>query len=107
VHTGTTTWSKPYGSLHALLADSSLRQLECRSRSFHDAGAVACCMTCDKMAITSIRHKGLRRRWEHDDPRGVPAEAAAKLRRMLAGCTDPARRRSWPRLLCRDGGYIG
>jgi proteic killer suppression protein len=41
-------------------------------------------MTCDDMAITSIRHKGLRRLWEHDDPRGVPTEAAAKLRRMLA-----------------------
>jgi toxin HigB-1 len=35
------------------------------------------------MAIKSIRHKGLRRFWEQDDPRGVPAEAAAKLRRML------------------------
>jgi proteic killer suppression protein len=36
------------------------------------------------MAIKSIRHKGLRRLWERDDPRGVPADAAAKLRRMLA-----------------------
>ena len=31
-----------------------------------------------------IRHKGLRRLWEEDDPRGVPPESAAKLKRMLA-----------------------
>ena len=36
------------------------------------------------MAIRSYRHKGLRRLWEKDDPRGVPADAAAKLRRMMA-----------------------
>jgi proteic killer suppression protein len=36
------------------------------------------------MAIRSIRHKGLRRLWQDDDPRGVPAGSAAKLRRMLA-----------------------
>lgn len=36
------------------------------------------------MAIRSIRHKGLRRLWERDDPRGVPPDAAAKLRRMMA-----------------------
>lgn len=36
------------------------------------------------MAIRSIRHRGLRRLWEHDDSRGVPPDAAGKLRRMLA-----------------------
>jgi proteic killer suppression protein len=36
------------------------------------------------MAIRSIRHKGLRRLWEEDDRKGVPADATAKLRRMLA-----------------------
>ena len=36
------------------------------------------------MAIRSIRHKDLRRLWEEDDRKGVPADATAKLRRMLA-----------------------
>lgn len=36
------------------------------------------------MAIRSIRHKGLRRLWEQDERRGVPADAAPKLRRMMA-----------------------
>jgi proteic killer suppression protein len=36
------------------------------------------------MAVKSIRHRGLRRLWERDDPRGVPAHSADKLRRMLA-----------------------
>jgi proteic killer suppression protein len=36
------------------------------------------------MAIRSIKHKGLRRLWEQDDQRGVPAGSAAKLRRMMA-----------------------
>jgi proteic killer suppression protein len=31
-----------------------------------------------------LRHRGLRRLWERDDQRAVPAETAAKLRRMMA-----------------------
>ena len=34
--------------------------------------------------IRSIRHKGLRRLYKDDDPRGVPGEQAAKLRDILA-----------------------
>jgi proteic killer suppression protein len=34
--------------------------------------------------IRSIRHKGLRRLYEEDDPRGVMAEHAKKLRNILA-----------------------
>jgi proteic killer suppression protein len=34
--------------------------------------------------IASIRHKGLRRLYEVDDPRGVSADHADKLRRILA-----------------------
>jgi toxin HigB-1 len=34
--------------------------------------------------ITTIRHKGLRRLHETDDPRGVMADHADKLRRILA-----------------------
>jgi toxin HigB-1 len=34
--------------------------------------------------ITAIRHKGLRRLHETDDPRGVMADHADKLRRILA-----------------------
>ncbi len=34
--------------------------------------------------IVSIRHKGLRRLYESDDPRGVMADHADKLRRILA-----------------------
>jgi toxin HigB-1 len=34
--------------------------------------------------IRSIRHKGLRRLYEHDDPRGVTADHAQKLRDILA-----------------------
>jgi len=36
------------------------------------------------MAVRSIRHRGLRRLWERDDQRGVPAQSADKLSRMLA-----------------------
>jgi proteic killer suppression protein len=36
------------------------------------------------MPIRTIRHKGLRRLWEENDARGVPADAARKLRRMMA-----------------------
>ncbi len=34
--------------------------------------------------ICTIRHKGLRRLFEDDDSRGVPADYADKLRRILA-----------------------
>jgi proteic killer suppression protein len=34
--------------------------------------------------IRSIRHKGLKRLYEEDDPRGVLSEHAAKLRDILA-----------------------
>jgi proteic killer suppression protein len=34
--------------------------------------------------IRSFRHKGLRRLFEENDPRGVPAQLAQKIRRMLA-----------------------
>jgi toxin HigB-1 len=34
--------------------------------------------------IRSFRHKGLRRLFEANDPRGVPAQLASKLRRILA-----------------------
>ena len=34
--------------------------------------------------IVSIRHKGLRRLYESDDPRGVNSDHADKLRRILA-----------------------
>jgi proteic killer suppression protein len=36
------------------------------------------------MAIQSIRHKGLKRLFESDDARSVPANFAGKLRDMLA-----------------------
>ena len=35
------------------------------------------------MAIRSIAHKGLRRLFEHDQVRGLPAHSADKLRNML------------------------
>jgi proteic killer suppression protein len=34
--------------------------------------------------IQSFRHKGLKRLYEEDDPRGVPAEHLTKLRNILA-----------------------
>ncbi|HEX6141946.1 MAG TPA: type II toxin-antitoxin system RelE/ParE family toxin [Geminicoccaceae bacterium] len=36
------------------------------------------------MTVRSTRHRGLRRLWERNDHRGVPAQSAGKLRRMLA-----------------------
>jgi proteic killer suppression protein len=36
------------------------------------------------MAIVSFRHKGLKRLYEVDNARGVPADFAPKLRDMLA-----------------------
>lgn len=38
----------------------------------------------DKDVIRSIRHKGLKRLYEEDDPRGVRREHTAKLRDILA-----------------------
>jgi proteic killer suppression protein len=35
------------------------------------------------MAIRSFRHKGLKRLFEDDDARGVPAQSVDKLRKML------------------------
>lgn len=36
------------------------------------------------MRIRNIVHKGLRRLYEHDDPKRLPADAVDKLRKMLA-----------------------
>jgi proteic killer suppression protein len=36
------------------------------------------------MAIQTFRHKGLKRLFENDDARGIPAKFADKLRDMLA-----------------------
>lgn len=36
------------------------------------------------MPIQSVHHKGLKRLYEADDARGVPAAAADKLRKMLS-----------------------
>ncbi|HEV2646611.1 MAG TPA: type II toxin-antitoxin system RelE/ParE family toxin [Acidobacteriaceae bacterium] len=36
------------------------------------------------MKIRNVLHKGLRRLYEDDSPRGVPAAAAEKLRKQLA-----------------------
>jgi toxin HigB-1 len=36
------------------------------------------------MGIVTIRHKGLRRLYEKADRRGLPADVAAKIERMLA-----------------------
>jgi hypothetical protein len=41
------------------------------------------------MAIVSIRHKGLRQLFQDDDSKGVPAEFAEKLQRMLAASLGP------------------
>jgi proteic killer suppression protein len=38
--------------------------------------------------IRSIAHKGLRRLYESDDPKGLPADAVDKLRKMLAVLQD-------------------
>lgn len=35
------------------------------------------------MRIRNIVHKGVRRLYEHDDPKGLPVDAADKLRKML------------------------
>lgn len=40
------------------------------------------------MRIRSIAHKGLRRLYESDDPKGLPADAVDKLRKMLAVLQD-------------------
>ena len=36
------------------------------------------------MAVRNIRHRGLRWLWERNDHRGVPAQSADKLTRMMA-----------------------
>ncbi len=36
------------------------------------------------MPIRSVRHKGLKRLFEHDDPRGVPGDQAQKISDVLA-----------------------
>lgn len=36
------------------------------------------------MPIRSVRHKGLKRLFEHDDPRGVPDDQARKIADVLA-----------------------
>ena len=36
------------------------------------------------MRIRNISHKGLRRLYESDDPKGLPADTVGKLRKMLA-----------------------
>lgn len=43
------------------------------------------------MKIRNVLHKGLRRFIENDDARGLPAEAAPKLRRMLSFLQDMER----------------
>jgi proteic killer suppression protein len=40
------------------------------------------------MKITGVKHKGLRRLLETDDPSGLPAPFAEKLRRMLSFLQD-------------------
>lgn len=36
------------------------------------------------MRIRNVSHKGLRRLYESDDPKGLPADTVGKLRKMLA-----------------------
>lgn len=45
--------------------------------------------------IRSIRHKGLKRLHQVDDPRGVIADHAEKLRDILARVTPPVRPPIW------------
>jgi proteic killer suppression protein len=40
------------------------------------------------VTVRSIVHKGLKRLYLEDDPKGVPGDAAGKLRRMLAFLDD-------------------
>ena len=51
------------------------------------------------MKIRNFVHKGLKRLYEEDNAKGVPAAAADKLRKMLAfldGMEDPAELRTLP-----------
>ena len=51
------------------------------------------------MEIRSFIHKGLKRLYEEDNAKGVPAAAADKLRKMLAfldGMNDPTELRALP-----------
>jgi hypothetical protein len=50
--------------------------------------------------IRSIRHKGLKRLHEDDDPRGVLAEHADKLRDILVRLD--AVKKTWPTWTCPD-----
>ena len=43
------------------------------------------------MAIQNITHRGLRRLYEDDDARGVPANTADKLKKMLVALDTAAR----------------
>ena len=43
------------------------------------------------MAIQSIAHRGLRRLYEDDDVRGIPANTADKLKKMLVALDTAAR----------------
>ena len=55
--------------------------------------------TVAKMTIRNFVHKGLKRLYEDDSAKGVPADAADKLRKMLAfldGMDDPAELRALP-----------
>jgi hypothetical protein len=53
--------------------------------------------------IKTIRHKGLKRLFEQDDPSGVNAEHVGKLRNILATFTPPQSSRIWT---CRGLSYI-
>jgi proteic killer suppression protein len=51
------------------------------------------------MKIRDFAHKGLKRLYEEDSAKGVPADTAAKLRKMLAfldGMDDPEELRALP-----------
>ena len=51
------------------------------------------------MKIRDVHHKGLKRLYEEDSTKGVPAASADKLRKMLAfleGMNDPAELRDLP-----------
>jgi proteic killer suppression protein len=43
------------------------------------------------MLIERFRHKGLRRRYDDDDPSGLPAELVAKIKAILAALESAAR----------------
>ncbi len=55
------------------------------------------------MAVESIRHEGLRRLWEKDDPSRVPANSTDNLRRMLAAINRSSAPQKLAAADCRDG----